>query len=68
MVNDLLGSEDTESADLSIGAGIGRSAERNSTGPPILSVCAKTGSVPMIRHNPPAEACRSIDRILVTIA
>ena len=67
-MRDLLASDDAESADLSVGAGIGRSAERNSTGPPILSVCAKTGSVPMISHHPPAAACRSTDRIPVTIA
>ena len=50
-MRDLLASDDPESADLSVGAGIGRSAERNSTGPPILSACAKTGSAPMISHN-----------------
>src|SRR6476646_6909431 len=35
IVRDLLASDDAESADLSVGAGIGRSGERNSTGPPI---------------------------------
>lgn len=67
-MRDLLASDDAESADLSGGAGIGRSAERNSTGPPILSACAKTGSAPMLSHNVPVAASRVIDRIPVTIA
>lgn len=54
---DLRNSDDTDS---SVGAGIGRSAERNSTGPPILSICAKAGYATTLSQRQPAPARRTI--------
>ena len=60
----VFGSDDVKSPADKVGAGIGRSAERNSTGPPpILSTCARAGIVAMPSKNQQAATDCTIESI-----
>ena len=61
----VLGSDDVESPEGNVGGEIGRSAERNSTGPSaILSTCARAGSAVIHSQSHAVATVRTIECIL----